>query len=115
LLRYAIDEDVSTKFSIGEGILDVVKFYINPEIYAKEKGVGAEYEHVNAEFERQSHIGKHLGKAVPSKEMQEVINEFHEWAGNPEKTKKGVVRIEGSLDHPMIKEENSEEGLFIVG
>lgn len=42
--------------------MDQLKFYVNPEIFKAEKGIGDEYVHVNSAFEMQSRTGRATGK-----------------------------------------------------
>lgn len=96
MLLSAIDKDLFDKYGLVKGVIEQVKFYINPQIYDAEYGEN-KYTRKNSEFERQSFIGKHTGKMVSSPMVQKALKKFYE-------TKSGEVERVYINNGKIIKE-----------
>lgn len=72
-ISYAKEQDHSMIMSY----IDILKFYINPEIYKVEKdhadGKGQDYIRVNSEFKTHSAYGRATGRMKCSPELEKAI------------------------------------------
>jgi len=105
VLLSAIDKDLYDKIMLAKDMIDSVKFYINPQIYAAEKEFeekgSTEGIHVNETFDKQSAIGHATGKAWVPDYVNDAINSIKEGV------KKGkVVRV--NLEDPETRVQNED-------
>jgi len=81
VLLSIIDDDIGEKAELINNLLDVLKMYINPQIFKEELVQRGEYideyAKVNSEFEQQSKIGHATGYMQSSERVTAYLEKFY--------------------------------------